>query len=386
MGIQGRTAGRWWRGAMLAVTATLLLAVAACSDDGEDAAEATGDGAASAGDASSTTVGEESVPASGEPVPSPGCEAGGGSPTTGQMTVQTVASGGVDRQARRLVPSSYDGATPLPVVVDIHGLSEGMDIHATSTQFEALGEQEGFVVVSPNGTGTPIQWSVQPDAANPDVVFVGDLLDATGEELCIDTSRVYAAGMSMGGMMSTMLACYEPDRFAAVAPVSGTRPRTDCDTSRPVPASMFWGTEDPILPFEGGVGGAAAEIPGVGEADSEVSMLDDVSEEGLSAEETGIPAPTDVIAGWAADNGCAAEPEVTQVSENVELRTWGECTDDATVQLYVVQGGGHNWPGSEFFAGLGSNPATFALVGPTNMEIDATALIWEFFQQYQLPA
>jgi polyhydroxybutyrate depolymerase len=70
----------------------------------------------------------------------------------------------------------------------------------------------------------------------------------------------------------------------------------------------------------------------------------------------------------------------------VELRTWGECTDDATVQLYVVQGGGHNWPGSEFFAGLGSNPATFALVGPTNMEIDATALIWEFFQQYQLPA
>ena len=55
------------------------------------------------------------------------------------------------------------------------------------------------------------------------------------------------------------------------------------------------------------------------------------------------------------------------------LRTF-DCPDGADVEFYIIEGGGHSWPGSEFSKSIES------IVGPTTFDIDATDLIWTFFQ------
>jgi polyhydroxybutyrate depolymerase len=46
------------------------------------------------------------------------------------------------------------------------------------------------------------------------------------------------------------------------------------------------------------------------------------------------------------------------------------------VYFYTIHGGGHSWPGG------GSLPRIIA--GTTNRDIDATAIMWDFFQSHPL--
>ena len=63
---------------------------------------------------------------------------------------------------------------------------------------------------------------------------------------------------------------------------------------------------------------------------------------------------------------------------NVTRREYTSCADDAAVVLYTIRGGGHSWPDGE--------PPPEWFVGPTSHEIDATALMWEFFKEHRLEA
>ncbi len=69
-------------------------------------------------------------------------------------------------------------------------------------------------------------------------------------------------------------------------------------------------------------------------------------------------------------------PPMQQVSENVDRLEYAHCA--APVILYTIQDGGHAWPGGE--------PLPAFIVGQTTSEIDATQLMWDFFQQHSLPA
>ena len=81
------------------------------------------------------------------------------------------------------------------------------------------------------------------------------------------------------------------------------------------------------------------------------------------------------MATWAGRNGCDGALISSRVADDVELLS--SCEAGAT-ELYVVEGGGHSWPGSEFDAGIAD------IVGPTTNSIDATELIWEFFRKHPL--
>ena len=108
------------------------------------------------------------------------------------------------------------------------------------TELPAYGQEHGFLVVSPNGTGTPVRWAVDPDVeANADLQYTKALLDQLEAEQCIDTSRVYATGLSNGAFMSSVLGCTMADRIAAIAPVAGLIRPASCDPSRPVPVLAF---------------------------------------------------------------------------------------------------------------------------------------------------
>jgi polyhydroxybutyrate depolymerase len=253
--------------------------------------------------------------------------------------VVTVEVDGVQREARVVAPV-VDGDTPRPLVLAFHGYGGGFwDLESLGGLSDAA-DAHGFVVAYPQGIGEGPSWDLQGDT---DTAFVTALIDALATSQCIDRTRVFATGFSMGGGMTNVLACRLADRFAAVAPVAANHGATwgdPCEPSQPVPIVAFHGTLDAFLPYEGG----ESPFP-----DRPV---------------TGVEA---WMGAWAAADGCAPDPVVASVSAEVDSLTWQGCA--APVVLYRVLGGGHTWPG-------GVNDPSF---GFSTDDVSATELMWSVF-------
>jgi polyhydroxybutyrate depolymerase len=83
--------------------------------------------------------------------------------------------------------------------------------------------------------------------------------------------------------------------------------------------------------------------------------------------------------GWADVQECEPEPSSTEVSTHIEQTTYEGCADGSTVRLYVADGAGHTWPGSAFAA------ASEPILGPPTDEMDASRVIWSFFEEHPRP-
>lgn len=286
-------------------------------------------------------------------------------PHASGTTVKSLLSGGLMRSYRLHVPPSYTGADPVPVVFSFHGLGSSAIEQEIYSGFSAKSDTDGFIAVFPEGTigaGGLRHWNAwqfappEPD----DVAFTAAMIDALAASLCIDQSRVYTAGMSNGAMMSVRLACSLSGRIAAFGPVAGAyyppmslnvNASETCPDTAVRPMIAFHGTADATVPFNGG-GNVGYRLP-----------LDD-----------NTPAD-DVLSSWAAHGGCAGARQETQVDTEVRLVQYGSCVGGAVMQLYIVDGGGHTWPGSFDVPGLGY----------TTHQISATDLMWDFFSGYSLP-
>jgi polyhydroxybutyrate depolymerase len=86
-----------------------------------------------------------------------------------------------------------------------------------------------------------------------DVGFLRAVVEKVTNDGCIDRKRVYASGLSGGGLMSYRLGCEAADMFAAVAPVSGATVFAPCKPSRAVSVAAFRGLSDPLVPYNGGM-------------------------------------------------------------------------------------------------------------------------------------
>lgn len=341
---------------MLAGLLAAGLVVGACSSDDAEGKDPTG----------TSRRGAERAAVAADP--SKACGAAAVAPGHEKVT---LVSGGTERWYWRDVPPAHDGETPVPVIVDFHGYSEGADVHLVMSSLGEYGNEQGFVTITPQGLGAVARWDTGLDSA--DQGFVGDLLDQVGETLCIDENRVYAAGLSNGAMMTSAVACTYADRFAAVAPVAGVQDPEGCDPVRPVPVIAFHGTDDGFVAYDGGYGERVASLPapdGSGKTLGESGVLPEARDRGPSVPET--------VVAWAKRNGCSpTSPEETDVAADVAKIAF-TCPDVADAQLYRVEGGGHTWPGSDFSKQIES------VVGPTTFSISANELMWEFFQEHPL--
>jgi poly(3-hydroxybutyrate) depolymerase/glycerophosphoryl diester phosphodiesterase len=276
-------------------------------------------------------------------------------------SASTLAAAGESGMYVRHLPPAYDGSNPLPLVVDLHGWAESAAIHVQFSGLAATGDARGFVTLTPDLDRPVPLWVT--DLSGADLQWLGALLDEAEATLCIDTNRIYFAGMSNGAMMTSFVACALSDRVAAVATVAGVRDPSGCATARPVPLIAY-------LAYDGGDGPNVATLPapsGVGTLGTAVLQSTD--------EPKAVPA---MVAGWARRNGCAAtEPTVTAIAADVSLSAW-DCPTDAETVLYTVIGGGHSWPGSTVAA------LAEALVGHTTMNITANDLMWVFFERHPL--
>ena len=218
------------------------------------------------------------------------------------------------------------------------------------THWNTLADEHGFIVVYPSGLHYPKRWRTSPtsgEATLADEIFISELIDKLEGEYNIDARRIYTNGLSNGGGMSFLLACSLADRIAAVGLVAGAYPLPweACQPSRPAPAIVFHGTADPIVPFHGG-----------------------------PSHDPAFPLPD--IPTWvetlARRNGCGETPTELPVSGAVSGVHFTGCAAD--VIFYTIAGGGHTWPGGE--------PLPRFLTGETNQEIDATRVMWEFFEAH----
>jgi polyhydroxybutyrate depolymerase len=347
------------RGVRSGLAAGVLLLLAACSSH-----PASGPTAASPAGSSPTASSPTTASPARHAAASPGCR----SATTPAATDRpgTIEVGGAARRYLLTTPAAHPD--PEPLVVDFHGYGEGNHTESLTSQFGALGQRDGFLVVFPSGTGDPVAWDTSTGPGNPDIEFVKTLLTHLEATQCIDESRVYATGLSQGAFMTSTVACVLSDRFAAVAPVAGIQRPSHCPITRPVPILAFHGTADPILHFNGGIGRKVL----ASDLRARPRPLPKLPAPRLDG--PGYPAH---VKQWAALDGCKTSPTDTRLSPHVIHRVY-PCPRRVAVQFDIILGGGHTWPGSA----LSKEIRLF--VGHTTSEIDATTTIWSFFRRFQL--
>jgi polyhydroxybutyrate depolymerase len=269
----------------------------------------------------------------------------------------------VDGNARTYLvhlPPKFDGKKPAPVVLIFHGAWANAAIQAAFSGMSKKADIAGFVAVYPNGLGGTFNAWAKPSATGrpaDDVKFVSRLLDDLATFINVDAKRVYATGMSNGGMMCYRLAAELSDRIAAVAPVAGTLCIDKPSPTRPVPVIHFHGTADTLVPFNG--------------PDQRTPKF------------LNFKSVEDTVRTWVDLNGCPEKPETTNLSDTakdgttVTRKVYGPGKDGAEVILYVIEGGGHTWPGQNPIVGF---------LGKSTGDIVANDLIWEFFQKHPMKA
>ncbi len=255
----------------------------------------------------------------------------------------------------------------LPILFSIHGGGGTAQAMITSTRnrFNELADRDGFIVVYPEGfekqwnDGRDVQGIVTAwDEDINDVGFITSIIDRLDTNLDVDRSKIFTTGISNGGFMSSRLLCDRSDLFRGGAIVTATLSESysnNCQPSSPNAVLVINGTEDPIVPYEGG----------------QVIVL---------GQERGEVLGTEPYMQFLANlNGCETTPTITDLADmeddgtTVQIYDYGNCPS-SKLQLYRIEGGGHTWPGSIDF--LGEN-----LVGVTSQEFVACDVIWDFFSE-----
>jgi polyhydroxybutyrate depolymerase len=260
------------------------------------------------------------------------------------------------------VPARYSPATPGPLLFVLHGGGGDMRIQANDAYYGhiAKSDAEGFVAVFPNGaskfaSGKLATWNAgrccayARDRNVDDVGFIREIIKNLSQQIQYDKNRVYASGMSNGGMMAYRLACEMPETIKAIAAVAGTDNTVSCRPASPVSILHIHARDDDHVLFQGGAGQTFRDKSTV-------------------TEFTSVP---DTIAKWVKLNSCMGTPKRVLEKKGAYCERYSGCRNEASVQLCVTETGGHSWPG-------GKKPRMLASGHPSK-DIVANDVMWDFF-------
>jgi polyhydroxybutyrate depolymerase len=272
----------------------------------------------------------------------------------------TVQVDGIKRYYQVHAPPNYDGARAWPVVLSFHGAAGRPEVQRTQTRLDPVADRNGFLVVYPQGTGwlNMFFWNAGACCGPAvkqkidDVKFVRVLLGDLAKNYSVDTRRVFACGISNGAMFSYRLACELPDRIAAIGAVAGAMQIDGPKPSRPVPVIHFHGQKDPFARYDGGAGPNGVQHRPVRET----------------------------IGWWLDVNHCQTQPVNVVRRKDFVREEYAPVPgqDGAPVVLVTLPEGGHTWPG-----GVDVTPRLNT--GTLVASVDASSLLWEFFQAHPLP-
>ncbi|KGF73636.1 hypothetical protein DO97_16860 [Neosynechococcus sphagnicola sy1] len=279
---------------------------------------------------------------------------------SGVMVLSDLSVNGVTHNYYLYTPTSYNPNNPTPLVLVFHGAGGRGDRMALKTGMNQVANREGFIVAYPNASGE--FWVGQEGTpVRSEVIFISALLDTLMQTKHVDPNRIYAAGTSNGGFLTQFLACNMSDKIAAFAAISATLPvalQQSCNPPRAVPIMMIGGTEDQLVPWQGG------RSRGQG-----ISILS-------------MPETVDF---WRAKNTCTSQvlaknlPDVNLNDGTQVVRSeYQGCRNASEVVLYKIEGGGHGWPGDTL------RQQENRLTGKVSKDINGSEEVWKFFHQYQL--
>jgi polyhydroxybutyrate depolymerase len=276
------------------------------------------------------------------------------------------------------------GAAPAPVVLMLHGGGGNADQVWTGDDgmaWRRLADDRGLILLLPEGrldpgTANAHHWNdcrtdlLEPSVATTsnDVGFLRAVVEWTADRWTVDRDRVYVTGASNGGMMSFRMAMEASNLLAAAAPIIANLPEpSECgEPSRAVPMLIMNGTEDPLMPWDGGCVASR------------------------TCERGAVMSTEDTVAYWVRINAIRTDPTcvdlpdtVPEDGSTVTVCTYVGGTAESEVVLYRVDGGGHSVPGP--------NPLPWwyrLVVGPRNRDIVAADEVWTFFERHtrRLPA
>jgi len=273
----------------------------------------------------------------------------------------TIQHDGLARMYQLHVPASVDPATPASLLFALHGGGGSMEYQADDAHYGHItkSDREGFVVVFPNGfsklaSGKFATWNAgnccggARDQNVDDVGFIRQIVANVTRQLNIDRNRIYATGMSNGGLMSYRLACEMSDVFKAIAPVAGTDNTRGCNPKHPVSILHIHASNDTHVLYTGGAGPKTRDK----------SLVTDFT------------SVADTVSKWVRLNGCTATPRRTLEKAGAYCEVYAPCQGKAEVQLCVTETGGHSWPGAQKTRGE-----------PASQAISANDVMWEFFSR-----
>lgn len=290
-----------------------------------------------------------------------------------ELLEKTITVEGLEREYLLYVPAAYDGSEDWPLMFNLHGASSNPEEQLFFSGMNAVADTGHFLVAYPLGIqnadgfeGTGWNARLLPDFQD-DVLFINNLIDTIAGEYSVDLARVYACGMSNGGGMSYTLSCTLPGRIAAIATVASPGVLEDCDPQRPFPYLYIHGTEDTFAPFNGGQSTSLPQL--------------DIE----------FPAAYEQLQSLLERNGCTPDSTVIEFEDivpddnsTISVRKFTNCDtylgqdgveQPAEVWFYVIENGGHVWPGVSLPPGFGNS----------NLDVNASVEIWNFFSRHSLP-
>lgn len=273
----------------------------------------------------------------------------------------TFEHDGIERMYLVHVPAKYQPGRPAPLLVAMHGGGGSMEYQATDENYGQISksDRDGFIVAFPNGisplkSGLLATWNAGTccgparDRNIDDVGFIRKMVERISGQIDIDRDRIFATGMSNGGLMAIRLACDMSDTFKAVASVAGTDNTTSCNPKRAVSVMFIHARNDNHVPFTGGRG--------------------DVSRQEAVTAFTSVP---ESVSRWVKRNGCSTTPQRVLDRPGAYCDRYAPCRDDSRVELCVTEHGAHSWPGA----------AHWRSIEPPSTAINANDVMWDFFMQ-----
>ena len=301
----------------------------------------------------------------------------------GLMKNQVLVVEGLQRTYDVYVPDRLDDH-PHPLVLLLHGHMGDADVMTGENGKAApykvwldIAKREQLIIVIPDGAKGPDGYrgwndcraDAQTNPSADDMMFLDHLIDTIAGRYAVDRKRLYAHGTSNGGNMVYRLAQERSGRFAALAAVVAAMPKQNrCGEPRyPVSLLIMNGTDDPILPYQGG---------GVGRRKRDKEARGTA----LSAQET--------LQYWLKHNGINSKPVIVDLPDtskrdgsSIEVRRYSGGKAGSEVVLYEVRGGGHTEPSlSQHYGRLYG-----FIVGKQNKDMEMAEEVWKFFRQHRLP-
>lgn len=272
---------------------------------------------------------------------------------------QSIELGDSTREYLLHLPRSYNASDNFPLVIALHGYTDNPRLMEFYSGLSKKADREDFVVVYPYGTKSSsdknLSWNGGSCCGNgvlsnvEDVKFINSLTDELIKKYKVDAKRIYIAGFSNGGLLAYRIASETPERYKAIAVVSGSiggkvynklPPYIIPNPKKPISVLLMHGMKDSRIPYNGGLN----EIK-----NGDFKSFKDSSDL------------------WIKSNNCKG---VLKTENKISINELYEnCEDKTRIELYSVKESGHMW-----FGGIGE------LVKNLKGEsISATDTIWDFF-------